>query len=183
MLNEKQALELIANSLGDGMGIIHEETIELPYGWVIYSQSKKFLETNNDAYAEFGHGPTLVEKDTGRLIELDGYQPLEENLKCYELGYREHDNWEIIITKVHNHKKATRAITDLGLTYVIPEEVHGVIWKIPIRYTEEQVSESIKSLPCIFHIGRVYDYPVWPWLKLMEKQGYFEYFLQEHRST
>jgi hypothetical protein len=183
MLNKKQALELIANSLGDGMGIIHEKTVELPYGWVIYSQSKKFLKTNNDVYAEYGHGPTLVEKGTGRLIELDGYQSLEENLKCYELGYREHDNWEIVITKVYNHKKATRAITDLELTYVIPEEAHGVIWKIPIRYTDEQVSESIKSLPCVFYIGRVYGYLIWPWLGLMKEQGCFDYFLKGHRNT
>jgi hypothetical protein len=61
-----QRLEMMTTP-GTPFAIVESHTIEKPYGWIFFYQSKKFLETglNQDKLA--GNGPIIVNKYDGTL--------------------------------------------------------------------------------------------------------------------
>lgn len=65
--------------------ILDEQTIERPYGWVFFYQSKKYLETGLISDALVGNGPILVDKSGHAILIPSGIQ-IEEGLKRYEAG-------------------------------------------------------------------------------------------------
>ena len=67
MITKEQAIELVRFELDDDMDIMEESTIEKEYGWVIFSQSKKYIETKDILYVAVGSGGALVEKDAGKI--------------------------------------------------------------------------------------------------------------------
>jgi len=64
--------------------IIDSETIEKPYGWIFYYDSRRYLETGDIRYKIFGHGPVVVIAATGEIIELGSARPSEEFIKELE---------------------------------------------------------------------------------------------------
>ena len=70
MLTREQALELLAKRLGqlspeNDFVTVEEGTIEKPYGWVFFYNSRKYLETGEIRYAIAGNGPVIVNKHLG----------------------------------------------------------------------------------------------------------------------
>jgi len=174
MLTKQEAIELIANSLPDDEGILHEATVEYPFGWAIYTQSKKFIETKDSQDGYFGYGGTLVEKDTGRRIDFGSGSPVEENIEGYELGYFEHDFWDLVITKIYNFEEAAMAINYLRVAAVDEN------WIITKNYNELDILKLLRSLPCTFKLGSLAG--EWQILESFKAQEYFEYFLQESQG-
>jgi hypothetical protein len=73
MLQRSEALELVSNHL-DGKSsddvqyvVVDESTIEKPFGWIFFYQSKKFLETGIFMHRLAGNGPVFVNKVTGEI--------------------------------------------------------------------------------------------------------------------
>jgi hypothetical protein len=52
---------------GEPCVIADEGTIEKPYGWVFFYNTKKYLETKQVRYALAGNGPVIVNKHTGTV--------------------------------------------------------------------------------------------------------------------
>jgi len=61
--DEKNSLEF---------AIIEEATIEKPYGWIFFYQTKRYLETKQFRDAAFGTEPFIVEASTGKISFLRG---------------------------------------------------------------------------------------------------------------
>ena len=77
MITKEQAHKLVAEAVGgkrdwlpegDEIIVVETETIERSWGWAIFHTSKLWLETNDIKYALAGNAPTLVERETGKLI-------------------------------------------------------------------------------------------------------------------
>ena len=133
--------------------------------------------------------PNNTDRDATKCWEniISTMKPLEERyqrmcslLPCYESGYLNYDNCDIVITKVRNKELASEMITNLNTMYVIPEKAHGVVWKIPEPYTKAQISIFFESLPCTINIGYLVNV-CWV-LESFKKQDYFEYYLQENQG-
>lgn len=68
----------------DVLVVCPDETVEKPYGWVIYYAPKRFLETGDPQFLPGGGAPFLVQKIDGQIIPLGIARPLEFYLNRYE---------------------------------------------------------------------------------------------------
>lgn len=180
MITKDKAIEIVTQSLGKKMAVMPEKTLEKENVWVIYVQTKKYLETGDDGYMAVGWGGILVEKSTGKMHHFNTLTSLEQSLKILELGYLKYSNWDIEITKVFDIVQTTKMLLDLDLSYVIPEEAHGVTWKIAQPYTRDQLINRLKNLPARFNIGSLgYKYLV---VDAFKHQKAFSYSLDENKG-
>ncbi len=71
MLTKDEALEIVKSRLDemspsdDVYVVVDEGTIEKPYGWVFFYNSKTYLETDDYRYQLAGNGPVIVNKSNG----------------------------------------------------------------------------------------------------------------------
>ena len=90
MLNRSEALALIRQHLRalsppDGEWVVMEaKTIEKPYGWVFYFDSKAYLETGVVSHALAGNGPMIVNRHDGSIAELGTALPTHIYIAEYE---------------------------------------------------------------------------------------------------
>ena len=68
----------------EGVTIIESMTIEKPYGWIFFYNSRRYVETGELAYALIGQGPVIVLCDTGEIIETGSRYPSEVTIRMME---------------------------------------------------------------------------------------------------
>jgi len=69
---------------GESRAIIESQTIERPYGWVFFYQSKRYLETRDPSDALAGNAPLIVDRLTGQVTVTGTAHPTEYYLAQYE---------------------------------------------------------------------------------------------------
>lgn len=69
----------------DELVVLDEHTMERSYGWIFFSNSKRYVETGDYRYLLAGNGPVVVEQD-GRVCMLPAALPTEEAIQKYEAG-------------------------------------------------------------------------------------------------
>jgi hypothetical protein len=63
--------------------IIQDATIEKPFGWVFFYNSREFLETGDLSFALTGNAPIIVDKFTGLITETGTAYPIEYYIENY----------------------------------------------------------------------------------------------------
>jgi hypothetical protein len=134
----------------DVLDLVPYLTIEKPYGWIFFYNSRRYLKTQDDNDVILGPGPMLVERNTGRMIPFPSGCTAEESLRYYELGYYRSARYDLRITAVRNMNTTVQLLHELTMTFVIPEFAHGVEWKIPRSYSTGQIRSLLHDLPCTF---------------------------------
>jgi len=180
MIAKEEAVKKVRAMLGEDMDVIPDNIIEKEYGWVIFAESKEYMQTKDPVSMAVGSGGILIEKETGNTYEFGSAYSTEQNLQIYELGYLRYENWDIVITKVTNRNNTIENLSRLDVVYVMPEEDHGTVWKIPGKYTSEQLNNRLKSLPARFNLGNLYF--KWEVLESFKRQNDFEYQLSENKG-
>ena len=93
MLTRSEASELVSTKLrqmstpddpDDPFVVVDEDTIEKPFGWVFFYDSKKFLETGVFSYRLAGNGPAIVNKHDGTVEFFGTNKPPLELVDEYE---------------------------------------------------------------------------------------------------
>jgi hypothetical protein len=90
MLTKTDALKLVLKELHRKFSseipvvVIDEYTIEKPYGWVFFYNSRKFLETDAFQDCLLGNGPIIINKNSGTIEFHGSGTPLEEIIGDYE---------------------------------------------------------------------------------------------------
>jgi hypothetical protein len=93
MLSRDEARNLVAAlvcgqseplPLEDEIVIVDEATIERPWGWVFFYNSKLWLQTRDIRYALAGNAPFLVERESGRVLATGTAYPVERYIENYE---------------------------------------------------------------------------------------------------
>jgi len=90
MLTITEALTAVSQKLeqmsppDDSFVVVEKHTIEKPFGWVFFYNSKRFLETQEFRYRLAGNGPVIVDKYRGSVQFFGAGKPLEEILAEYE---------------------------------------------------------------------------------------------------
>ncbi len=69
----------------------------------------------------FGSGGVLVEKRSGKTIHFGSAYSTDTNLKIYEARYLDHDNYDLVVAKITDFKKALELLNCLSIFYVKPE--------------------------------------------------------------
>ena len=156
MQTKKQAIDAVRRTLPTDFDVLEDRIIEKEYGWVLFSQTKRHIETNDPTFMALGSGGILVEKNTGRLIEFGSAYPTEINLQIYEAGYLAHDDFDLVVIATSDSEEALQLLGGLGITYVKPEVEGGTTWRIPKSYSAQQLRERLRHIPCRFNLGSVY---------------------------
>ncbi len=92
MLTREQAeevarsqIEEIGRGVRGGVALMPQSTIEKPYGWVFFFNSKRFVETGDVFWALGGNSPILVEAESGRITLLGTATSVHDSLARFEL--------------------------------------------------------------------------------------------------
>ena len=72
---------------GDVSVVVDNATVEKPWGWVFFYQSRHFLETGDNSSRLAGNAPIIVNARTGVAIVTGTAYPVELYIAEYE---REH---------------------------------------------------------------------------------------------
>lgn len=73
-----------AGASSEELVLLEERTLEKPYGWVFFFNTKRFAETRDLVHALGGNGPVVVERETGRISPLGSARPPETEIAEYE---------------------------------------------------------------------------------------------------
>lgn len=97
-MNIEAALDLVAMDLNahydvedDELIIVKEETIEKPYGWVFFYNSRRYLETDDFSYALAGNGPAVFNRHKASIDYLGTALPIEDEIVRYEQRFSHPD--------------------------------------------------------------------------------------------
>ena len=92
MLTFQQAREIAEQTIGgylledDACQIIDSATLERPYGWVFFYQSRSYLESGDQIRMLAGNAPLIISKLTGSVTLTGTAMPIEHYLSQYEAG-------------------------------------------------------------------------------------------------
>jgi len=90
MISKSEAEALVGQYLrgkerpGLPFAIYEAKTIEKPYGWIFFYNSRKFIETQDMLSRLAGNGPIVVNKFTEKIIPLAANKPVEDSIAEYE---------------------------------------------------------------------------------------------------
>lgn len=94
MIMESEACAMVqryideqCGSVPGGVAIIESRTLQKPYGWVFFYNSRRFLETGNPLEALGGNGPIVVERAEGRLHQLGSALPPDASIAEFERSH------------------------------------------------------------------------------------------------
>jgi hypothetical protein len=119
---------------GSDLTIDENIIIEKPFGWF-------FALSEN-----FGCNGLIVDRDNGHVFALGSAYAPERDFMAYEAGFK-YDFYDLVILSVRDIPQTVSLLVKLNMTYVIPEEENGIIWRIPQRYSPAQIQLALNSLP------------------------------------
>ena len=71
-------------SYADEFAVIDRATIERPWGWVFFCNTRACVESGDPMDGVVGHGPIFVERETGRVFETGSAHSTEVYLQRFE---------------------------------------------------------------------------------------------------
>ena len=95
MIDKAQAIDIAHRRISSftetalPLVLLEEDTIEKPYGWIFFYQSKPYLETGNISFALAGNGPFLVKKADGMIKVFGSAYGTDYYLEEYEASLTE----------------------------------------------------------------------------------------------
>src|SRR5712692_1180376 len=82
----------LSNSMRLELALWEKETIEKPFGWVFFYDSKSFVEFGDDSDPLAGNAPIIVDRRTGSIYETGTSKPIEYYIENYEKYHSPHSN-------------------------------------------------------------------------------------------
>ncbi|MFW5443461.1 MAG: YrhB domain-containing protein [Methylococcaceae bacterium] len=79
-----QYIKELEGKLGELLMLADTETIEKPFGWIFFYNSKDYLETGELSYMLAGNAPFIVDKENGQLHVTGTDQSIEHYISEYE---------------------------------------------------------------------------------------------------
>lgn len=179
MITFEEAKKIAQDKIGPDCALIDNETMEKPYGWYFCYQSKAYIQSGDDRYALVGSGGFIVERNDGDVFEFGSAYPLERYLAAYEAGFK-FDTYDLTILSIRDIQQTVRLLLSLKMKYVVPEEESGTVWRIPQKFTEDQIGSALASLPHTFYDQKFNI--IYETFLAIDKAGCCKYQLHVHRA-
>jgi hypothetical protein len=174
-IDKSIAEDMVQESLQAGLIVQEERTIENSSCVVIFAESINYLETHDDRYKVIGMAGILIEKATGRRIELASCYTIDQNLEIFSEGCFLYDKWSIRVEKINNLSESIAQLNNLKVFDANKLEDYLNINEI--FYTENEITNKLKYLPAVFDLGDIYLR--WYEIKKIRKKGCFDFKLIE----
>ena len=90
MLTISEAQAIVENAMSALMPddeewvIVDDYTIEKPWGWVFFYNSREYVSTGDPQYQLIGNAPYIVNKATGELADTGTAEDIEVYISRYE---------------------------------------------------------------------------------------------------
>ena len=143
-----EARSLAEAHVSDELVVLEKFANECTFGFYFAISSRAYEESGKFENMLIGSSGLLVDRGNGKVHELGSGADLEYWFKAYQRNL--HLPQTLIVTKVHDRQRAADALLRLHMSFVIPEEEGGVIWRIPQYFSVKQIRNSLDSLPCQF---------------------------------
>lgn len=83
-------LDEIEQATGESLFILEDRTLERPFGWVFFYNTKKYAETWEMIYMLAGNSPLIVDRMNGDVHETGTAEPIEHYIAEYERSRAAH---------------------------------------------------------------------------------------------
>lgn len=130
--------------------------------------------------SRIGCNGMIVNKKTGRVLELGSAFPVERDLVLYDRGFQ-FEQYDLVILAIHDLDATRRAVGRLPLRVVESSYDHGHVWRIPRTMTDLERWKRLENLPCVFPALRLYFH-----LEVLDevrREGWFEFEALEYHSS
>jgi hypothetical protein len=122
--------------------------VECEFGFYFQIDSRAHQETGRMEDLLVGTCGILVDRVNGDVHMLGSGQPPDYWFEAYRR--RLHLPCTVVVTKVLDRQRAAEALLRLHMSLVIPEEAHGIVWRIPQHYGLKDFVKSFDNLPARF---------------------------------
>ncbi len=68
----------------DSLVVVESYTVERPFLWVFFYNSKKYMETGLRRHRLAGNGPVIVDRRTGAIQFCASNRPAQDSINDYE---------------------------------------------------------------------------------------------------
>lgn len=148
-MNQTEARRLAEAHVPDDIVVLTDHFAECEFGFYFATDSRAHQETGRFEDLLIGSCGVLVERTNGNVHQLGSAFPLEYWFEAYRRHL--HLPCTVVVTKVQDRQCAAESLLRLQLSFVVPEEAHGTVWRIPQRYRLKDLLRSFEKLPARFH--------------------------------
>jgi hypothetical protein len=149
MISFDEAKQIALHKIGPECALIEDATVEKPYGWYFWFQSKAYLQSGHFQDMLVGSGGFIVEREDGYVFEFGSAYPLEYNFAAYEAGFK-YETYDLTIFAVSDLAQTVQLLLQLNMTYAVTETEYGTDWKIFKQYAGAQIRTALTVLPYTF---------------------------------
>jgi hypothetical protein len=83
----RRVVEKYVDVVTEGTGVILDDaTLDKPYGWVFFYQSRAYIETGDESQVLLGNAPVIFNRIRGEYSVTGTAHPIEHYLSDYEAG-------------------------------------------------------------------------------------------------
>lgn len=76
--------ELLRRESDEDIAIVEGATLERPFGWVFFCNTRQYVETGNVSHSLAGNAPYIVNQVTGAVVLTGTAYPIEHYISAYE---------------------------------------------------------------------------------------------------
>jgi hypothetical protein len=167
MIDEARAREL-GTAAFDSDDVVLGGARELNEGWFFPCVAK-------ESHLFTG---VIVNKETGRPLQVTRLSPMERDPALYDRGYQ-FEMYDLVIFAIADLEEAVRTIDAMHFVTRDTYYKHERVWRVGRKLTEAEVRERLSTLPAIF-AGRIElrleD------LERAREAGWFEFKALEYRG-
>jgi hypothetical protein len=147
-MNQTEARRLAEAYVPDDMVVLTEHSAECEFGFYFATDSRTHQKTGLFEDLLIGSCGVLVDRAKGNVHHLGSAFPP----KYWFEAYRRHLHLPcaVVVTKVQDQQRAAESLLRLQMSFVVPEETHGTVWRVPQHYGLKDFRRSFAKLPARF---------------------------------
>lgn len=147
-MNKTEAKRLAEAHVPADVVVLDDHSEECEFGFFFPTDSRAHQKTGRFEDLLVGSCGVLVDRTSRSVHELGSAFSPKHWFEAYRR--RLHLPCTVIVTKVFDRQRAAESLLRLQMTFVLPEEAHGTIWRIPQHYGIKHVLKLLDSLPARF---------------------------------
>jgi hypothetical protein len=147
-MNQTEARKLAEAHVPHDTVVLSEHSAECEFGFYFATDSRAHQETGRFEDLLIGSCGVLVDRANGNVHHLGSAFPPEYWFEAYRRHF--HLPCTVVVTEVQDQERAAESLLRLQMSFVVPEEAHGTVWRIPKNYGLKDFLRSCEKLPARF---------------------------------
>ncbi len=147
-MDREEARQLAEAHLPDEVVALPDSVQACDFGFYFATSSRAYQESKRIEDLLVGSCGVLVDRTNGLVHDLGSAFPPEYWFETYRR--RLNIPSTVVVTDVRSRRRAAKALLPLQMSFIIPEEEHGTIWRVAQHYDLKAIRKKLKVLPARF---------------------------------